>query len=132
MSTTKKRITTYVPEKTVRKFKIISATKNLSMSEYTEKLIQNLIDQYEADHGEIKITEEGGAEITIWIDVNTIFPAPLEKLRITLILDAPPKKIDLGGTPTQIYFFGERLQLVQKQKLLWLHTFICLILLYML
>ena len=60
MSTTKKRITTYVPEKTVRKFKIISATKNLSMSEYTEKLIQNLIDQYEADHGEIKITEEGG------------------------------------------------------------------------
>lgn len=58
MATTKKRIATYVTEETVKKFKVVAATKNKSMSEYTEILIQKAIDGYEVEHGPIRIEEE--------------------------------------------------------------------------
>lgn len=57
MATDKKRIAAYVPEETVKKFKIVSATKNKSMSEYTAVLIEKAIDGYEVENGEIKIKE---------------------------------------------------------------------------
>nr|DAG14291.1 MAG TPA: Arc-like DNA binding domain protein [Inoviridae sp.] len=53
MSTTKKRIAAYVTEETVKKFKVVAATKNKSMSEYTELLIQTAIEGYEIEHGKI-------------------------------------------------------------------------------
>lgn len=54
MATDKKRIATYVTEETVKKFKIVSATKDKSMSEYTEILIKKAIEEYEYNNGEIK------------------------------------------------------------------------------
>lgn len=57
MATNKKRIAAYVTEQTVKKFKIVSATKNKSMSEYTELLIQKAIEGYEVEHGEIKLDD---------------------------------------------------------------------------
>lgn len=55
MTTDKKRITTYVEEEKVKKFKIISAHKDMSMSEYIADIINKLILAYEAENGEIKI-----------------------------------------------------------------------------
>ena len=55
MGTDKKRIATYVTEEIVQKFKVVSATKNKSMSEYAAILIENSIERYEQEHGEIKI-----------------------------------------------------------------------------
>lgn len=57
MATNKKRIAAYVTDQTVKKFKIVSATKNKSMSEYTELLIQKAIEGYEVEHGKIKLDE---------------------------------------------------------------------------
>lgn len=57
MATTKKRIAAYVTEETVKKFKVVAATKNKSMSEYSEALIMKAVETYEAEHGEIKIEE---------------------------------------------------------------------------
>ena len=78
----------------IDKMKYIAEKNSRSLAKEIEYLCKKHIDQYEADHGEIKITEEGGggAEITIWIDVNTIFQAPLEKLRINVILAPRPKR----------------------------------------
>ena len=55
MGTTKKRIATYVTEETVNKFKVVAATKNKSMSEYTELLIKKAIEGYEVEHGPIRV-----------------------------------------------------------------------------
>ena len=55
MATDKKRIAAYVTEETVNKFKVVSATKNKSMSEYAAVLIEKAIEGYEVEHGEIKI-----------------------------------------------------------------------------
>lgn len=57
MATDKKRIAAYVPEEIVKKFKVVSATKGKSMSEYTAVLIEKAIDGYEVENGEIKIKE---------------------------------------------------------------------------
>lgn len=57
MATTKKRIAAYVTDDTVKKFKVVAATKGKSMSEYTEILITKAIEGYEVEHGEIKIDE---------------------------------------------------------------------------
>lgn len=57
MSTTKKRIAAYVTEDTVKKFKVVSATKGKSMSEYAEVLIHKAIEGYEVEFGEIHISE---------------------------------------------------------------------------
>lgn len=57
MATTKKRIAAYVTEETVKKFKIVAATRNKSMSEYAELLIQKAVEGYEVEHGAIKIEE---------------------------------------------------------------------------
>lgn len=57
MSTDKKRIATYVTKETVNKFKIVSASKGKSMSEYTAELIEIAINGYEVEHGKIKIKE---------------------------------------------------------------------------
>lgn len=57
MATDKKRIATYVAEETIKKFKVVSATKGKSMSEYTAILVENTIKDYEKEHGEIKIEE---------------------------------------------------------------------------
>ncbi len=58
MATDKKRIAAYVTDEIVKKFKIVAATKNKSMSEYTAVLIIKAIEGYEVEHGEIKIEEE--------------------------------------------------------------------------
>lgn len=55
MATDKKRIATYVTETTVNKFRVVSASKGKSMSEYTATLIEKAIEGYEVEHGEIKI-----------------------------------------------------------------------------
>lgn len=55
MSTDKKRIAAYVTEETVNKFRVLSATKNKSMSEYTAILIEKAIEGYEVEHGEIHV-----------------------------------------------------------------------------
>lgn len=60
MATTKKRIAAYVTETTVKKFKVVAATKNKSMSEYTELLIQKAIEGYEVEHGEIIVEDSEG------------------------------------------------------------------------
>lgn len=57
MATDKKRIAAYVTEETVNKFKVVSATKNKSMSEYAAVLIEKAIEGYEVEHGKIKIEE---------------------------------------------------------------------------
>lgn len=58
MATDKKRIQAYVTEETIKKFKIVSATKNKSMSEYAGLLIEKAVEGYEVEHGEIKIEEQ--------------------------------------------------------------------------
>lgn len=58
MATDKKRIQAYVTEETLKKFKIVSATKNKSMSEYAALLIDRAVSGYEVEHGEIKIEEQ--------------------------------------------------------------------------
>lgn len=57
MSTEKKRIATYVNEEVIKKFKVVSATKGKSMSEYAAILIEKSIEGYEVEHGKIKIEE---------------------------------------------------------------------------
>ena len=58
MATDKKRIAAYVTEETVQKFKIVSATKGKSMSEYSAILIEKSIEGYEVEHGTIEIQKE--------------------------------------------------------------------------
>ncbi len=58
MPSNKPRIATYTTKENIRKFKIISAYKNKSMSDYLAELIDTTIKQYEAEHGEIKIDLE--------------------------------------------------------------------------
>ena len=55
MATDKKRIQAYVTEKTLDKFKVVSATKGKSMSEYASVLIEKSIEGYEVEHGKIII-----------------------------------------------------------------------------
>lgn len=55
MSTDKKKIQVYVDDEVIRKFRIVSATKNKSMSEYAAILIEKSIEGYEVEHGEIKL-----------------------------------------------------------------------------
>ena len=57
MATDKKRIQAYVTEETVKKFKVVSAIKGKSMSEYSALLIEKAVEGYEVEHGEIKINE---------------------------------------------------------------------------
>lgn len=57
MATDKKRIQAYVTEETVKKFKIVSATKGKSMSEYSALLIEKAVEGYEIEHGKIQINE---------------------------------------------------------------------------
>lgn len=58
MATDKKRIQAYVTDKTLKKFKVVSATKNKSMSEYAALLIEKAVAGYEVENGEIKIEEQ--------------------------------------------------------------------------
>ena len=55
MGTDKKRVQAYVTEETVKKFRVISALKGKSMSEYSAILIEKAIEGYEVEHGEIKL-----------------------------------------------------------------------------
>lgn len=57
MATDKKRIQAYVTDSTLKKFKIVSATKNKSMSEYAALLIEKAVAGYEVENGEIKIEQ---------------------------------------------------------------------------
>lgn len=57
MATDKKRIQAYVTEETVKKFKIVSATKGKSMSEYSALLIEKAVEGYEIEHGKIQTNE---------------------------------------------------------------------------
>ncbi|MGN0280042.1 MAG: hypothetical protein ACI4C4_11875 [Lachnospiraceae bacterium] len=58
MATDKKRIQAYVTEKTIKKFKLVSAAKNKSMSEYAGILIEKAVEGYEVEHGEIQVVDE--------------------------------------------------------------------------
>lgn len=58
MSTDKKRIATYVSDDTVKKFKVVSASKNKSMSEYAAVLIEKAIEGYEVENGKIKVSNK--------------------------------------------------------------------------
>lgn len=60
MPSQKPRISTYTDEKTVRKFKIIAAYNNCSMSDYVKQLINDAIKEHETQHGEIQLFPEGG------------------------------------------------------------------------
>ena len=62
MATTKKRIAAYVTDETVKKYKVVAATKNKSMSEYTEQLIIKAIEAYEVEHGEIRVEEDNNSD----------------------------------------------------------------------
>ena len=55
MATDKKRIQAYVTEETIKKFRIVSATKGKSMSEYSALLIEKAVEGYEIEHGKITI-----------------------------------------------------------------------------
>lgn len=57
MSTDKKRVQAYVTQETLDKFKVVSATKKMSMSEYSALLIEKSIEGYEIEHGKIVIEE---------------------------------------------------------------------------
>lgn len=59
MPSNKPRIATYTTEESVRKLKIISAYCNKSMSEYMGYLIDKAIEEYEKEHGEIKLSDMG-------------------------------------------------------------------------
>lgn len=59
MPTNKKRIQIYINEKTIKKFRVISALKGYkSMSEYAGKLVEKSIQDYESKHGEIQLENE--------------------------------------------------------------------------
>ncbi len=68
MATTKKRIAAYVTDDTVKKFKIVAATKNKSMSEYAELLIMKAVEGYEIENGIIKI--EAGEQSSKTINIG--------------------------------------------------------------
>lgn len=53
MPSQKPRVATYTDEITIRKFKIIAAYNNKSMSEYLQEIISNNIAAYEHQHGPI-------------------------------------------------------------------------------
>ena len=55
MATDKKRVQAYVTQEILDKFKVVSATKRMSMSEYSALLIEKSIEGYEIEHGKIKI-----------------------------------------------------------------------------
>lgn len=57
MGTDKKRIAAYVDEDIIKKFRIVAASKNKSMSEFTALLIEKAIEGYEVEHGIIKIEQ---------------------------------------------------------------------------
>lgn len=57
MGTDKKRIAAYVDEDIIKKFRIVAASKNKSMSEFTALLIEKAIEGYEVEQGIIKIEQ---------------------------------------------------------------------------
>lgn len=58
MPSNKPRVATYTTEKNIRKLRVISAYGNKSMSEYIGYLIDKAIEEYEQQHGEIKLDDE--------------------------------------------------------------------------
>lgn len=59
MATDKKRIQAYVEEEIIPKFRIITALKGYkSMSEYAGELIEQSIEEYEDQHGPIRVEQE--------------------------------------------------------------------------
>ena len=57
MPSTKPIIAVRTDEETIEKFKIICQKENRSMAKQAEKMILDLIHDYETEHGEIKTTE---------------------------------------------------------------------------
>lgn len=55
MPSKKPIIAVYTEKKTIEKMKILSKIENRSISQQTEHLIQKYINEYEKEHGEIKI-----------------------------------------------------------------------------
>lgn len=53
MPSNKPRIATYTTDNNLKKFKIIAAYQNKSMSEYLSLLIDKSIKDFESEHGEI-------------------------------------------------------------------------------
>ena len=57
MPSDKPRIATYTDNITVKKFKVVSAYHDLSMSQYLSQIIEDSIKDFEKVHGEIKISD---------------------------------------------------------------------------
>jgi hypothetical protein len=57
MPSDKPRIATYTDNITVKKFKVVSAYNDLSMSQYLSQIIEDSIKDFENVHGEIKISD---------------------------------------------------------------------------
>lgn len=53
MPSNKPRIATYTTDNNLKKFKIIAAYQNKSMSEFLSLLIDKSINDFESEHGEI-------------------------------------------------------------------------------
>ena len=62
MPSQKPRIATYTKPINVRKFKIVSAFNNTSMSDFMEFLIEKSITDYENEYGEIILKSEQESE----------------------------------------------------------------------
>lgn len=60
MSTDKKRIATYIDEEIRDKFRVIAALKRISMSEYIERNIIEIVKEHEEKYGPIEIDGGGG------------------------------------------------------------------------
>lgn len=63
MPSDKPRIATYTTQTQLKKFKIISAYNNKSMSEYLSQIINETITDFEKINGPINITGGGQAEV---------------------------------------------------------------------
>ena len=57
MPSNKPRIATYTTDENVRKFKVIAAYKDKSMSDYLAELINKAIQEFEVEHGQIMIDQ---------------------------------------------------------------------------
>lgn len=59
MPSKKPKIMTYTSEKIVKKFNFVSEHEKRSASKQLEYLIEQCISEYEAEHGELIIEEDG-------------------------------------------------------------------------
>lgn len=57
MSSDRPRIATYTTKQIVQKFRVVAAYKGKSMSDYLQTIIEDAINSFEQEHGEIQLPE---------------------------------------------------------------------------